>query len=311
MALEGSTRRQLLCGLRPARGAPMAATGHNCIGCIGTKGASADLPAVRGDVRPRDPRRGRPGRRSIRGDRDDVWSEGLPLPEGHDARPPAPRSRPPPRADGPRRRRRGARSTWDEAFARCDELLAAGDRRARHRGGHRVHRQPARRTTSRSAATSACSSGMSGIPIDLLRRAPSTSGRRTCRRTSCTAACGRSRSPDVHRTDLLVVMGANPHASQGSLLACPDVMGELDAHPARGGKVIVDRPAPHRHRRPRRRVAADHARHRRRAPARGRATCCSPRSSSTSATVADLVDGVDDGARRSSPSFPPEAGRAT
>ena len=45
--------------------------------------------------------------------------------------------------------------------------------------------------------------------------------------------------PDIRRTDLLVVMGANPHASQGSLLACPDVMGEIDAIRARGGKVIV------------------------------------------------------------------------
>ena len=31
--------------------------------------------------------------------------------------------------------------------------------------------------------------------------------------------------PDIERTDLLVVMGANPAASQGSLLAAPDVMG--------------------------------------------------------------------------------------
>jgi anaerobic selenocysteine-containing dehydrogenase len=45
--------------------------------------------------------------------------------------------------------------------------------------------------------------------------------------------------PDIQRTDLLVVMGANPHASQGSLLACPDVMGEIDAIRARGGTVIV------------------------------------------------------------------------
>ena len=35
--------------------------------------------------------------------------------------------------------------------------------------------------------------------------------------------------PDIQRTDLLVVMGANPQASQGSLLACPDVLGEIDA----------------------------------------------------------------------------------
>jgi anaerobic selenocysteine-containing dehydrogenase len=45
--------------------------------------------------------------------------------------------------------------------------------------------------------------------------------------------------PDLDRTDYLVVMGANPHASQGSLLAAPDVLGRLDAIRARGGKVVV------------------------------------------------------------------------
>ena len=45
--------------------------------------------------------------------------------------------------------------------------------------------------------------------------------------------------PDLRRTDLPVIMRANPHASQGSLLACPDVMGEIDAIRARGGEVIV------------------------------------------------------------------------
>lgn len=45
--------------------------------------------------------------------------------------------------------------------------------------------------------------------------------------------------PDLDRTDYLIVMGANPHASQGSLLACADVPGRLDAIRARGGKVVV------------------------------------------------------------------------
>jgi len=33
--------------------------------------------------------------------------------------------------------------------------------------------------------------------------------------------------PDVARTDLLVVMGANPQASNGSLLSYPDLIGEI------------------------------------------------------------------------------------
>ena len=46
-------------------------------------------------------------------------------------------------------------------------------------------------------------------------------------------------APDLDRTDFLIVMGANPQASQGSLLAAPDVLGKLDAIRKRGGKVIV------------------------------------------------------------------------
>ena len=45
--------------------------------------------------------------------------------------------------------------------------------------------------------------------------------------------------PDLDRTEYLVVMGANPHASQGSLLAAPDLLARLDAIRARGGKVVV------------------------------------------------------------------------
>ena len=45
--------------------------------------------------------------------------------------------------------------------------------------------------------------------------------------------------PDLQRSDFMVLMGANPQASQGSLMACADVLGELDRIRAEGGKVIV------------------------------------------------------------------------
>ncbi len=45
--------------------------------------------------------------------------------------------------------------------------------------------------------------------------------------------------PDVQRSDLMVLMGANPQASQGSLMACANVLAELDRMKAAGGKVIV------------------------------------------------------------------------
>jgi anaerobic selenocysteine-containing dehydrogenase len=46
-------------------------------------------------------------------------------------------------------------------------------------------------------------------------------------------------TPDIDRTDHLLVLGANPHASQGSLLAAADVLGRFDAIRKRGGRVVV------------------------------------------------------------------------
>ncbi|MEZ4366765.1 MAG: molybdopterin-dependent oxidoreductase [Kofleriaceae bacterium] len=45
--------------------------------------------------------------------------------------------------------------------------------------------------------------------------------------------------PDLDRTDLLIVLGGNPAASNGSIMTAPDVMGRLAAIRARGGQVVV------------------------------------------------------------------------
>lgn len=45
--------------------------------------------------------------------------------------------------------------------------------------------------------------------------------------------------PDLERTDHLVILGANPAASQGSMLSAPDVMGHLADIRRRGGAVVV------------------------------------------------------------------------
>jgi anaerobic selenocysteine-containing dehydrogenase len=45
--------------------------------------------------------------------------------------------------------------------------------------------------------------------------------------------------PDVDRTDLLLVFGANPMVSNGSLWTAPDMPGRLRALRARGGRLIV------------------------------------------------------------------------
>ncbi|HEX6311308.1 MAG TPA: molybdopterin-dependent oxidoreductase [Acidimicrobiia bacterium] len=45
--------------------------------------------------------------------------------------------------------------------------------------------------------------------------------------------------PDVDRTDYLLILGANPFASNGSLMTAPDIPGRLRALRARGGKFVV------------------------------------------------------------------------
>ena len=45
--------------------------------------------------------------------------------------------------------------------------------------------------------------------------------------------------PDLDRCDLLICMGANPLASNGSIMTAPDMRSRLKQIQARGGKVIV------------------------------------------------------------------------
>jgi anaerobic selenocysteine-containing dehydrogenase len=45
--------------------------------------------------------------------------------------------------------------------------------------------------------------------------------------------------PDLDRTDYVLILGANPFASNGSLMTVPDVPGRLRAIRARGGRLVV------------------------------------------------------------------------
>jgi anaerobic selenocysteine-containing dehydrogenase len=45
--------------------------------------------------------------------------------------------------------------------------------------------------------------------------------------------------PDLDRADHLVILGANPYASNGSLCTAPDFPGRIEAMRARGGKLVV------------------------------------------------------------------------
>lgn len=45
--------------------------------------------------------------------------------------------------------------------------------------------------------------------------------------------------PDIDRTDLMIILGGNPLASNGSIMTAPDVRSRLRAIGARGGQVVV------------------------------------------------------------------------
>ena len=107
--------------------------------------------------------------------------------------------------------------------------------------------------------------------------------------------------PDVDRTDHLLILGANPLASNGSLLTAPDMRGRLRGDPRARRQGRRHRPAPLAHRRACRRAPLHPARHRRAAAVRASSTCCSTRASCSPARAGrPRRTGIDEveGARR-------------
>ena len=172
----------------------------------------------------------------VRGDRADVWSKGFICPKGsalghlhHDPD----RVRAPMVRDGEQWRE----VSWDEAFARCEELLRPIVEEDGIRAVTAYIGNPAVHNYSLSRYTGA----VAGIP-----RMPVIWSAGTVdqwpKNVACAQLFGNAWSlpvPDIHRTDLFVVMGANPHASNGSLFSCPDILGEIDKIRERGGRTVV------------------------------------------------------------------------
>ncbi len=77
--------------------------------------------------------------------------------------------------------------------------------------------------------------------------------------------------PDVDRTDHLLMLGANPYASNGSLFTAPDLPGRLKALRARGGRLVVVDPRRTKTAEEADEHLPDPARHRRAVPVRARA----------------------------------------
>ncbi|MEZ5144246.1 MAG: molybdopterin-dependent oxidoreductase [Acidimicrobiales bacterium] len=184
----------------------------------------------------------------IRADRDDVWSRGHLCPKGttlghlhHDPD----RLRSPVVREGDEWRE----VSWDEAFARCAELLHpvlaehGPEAITAYLGNPLAHAFDLGRYVGVLI-------GMSGIPM-VYSAGTVDQWPKNLSSYLLYGGMWKIPVPDIRRTELMVLMGANPHASQGSLMACADVLGQLDRIRDAGGTVIVVDP--------RRTGTADHA----------------------------------------------------
>lgn len=172
---------------------------------------------------------------SIRGDAADVFSHGFLCPKGaalaqlHDD---PDRVRTPLIRDGD-----GFRAaSWGEAFTLIDERLTpilAADRNAvavylGNPGAHNLASMLYGRALLRALSSRNVFSASS---VDQL---PKQMASALMFGTGTTLAV-----PDVDRTDHLVILGANPLASNGSLMTAPDMRGRLRALRDRGGTLVV------------------------------------------------------------------------
>lgn len=173
----------------------------------------------------------------IRGNRDDVWSRGHICPKGaalgalHDD---------PDRIRQPLIKVEGQwqEVSWDAAFRRCTELLTPVLERYGIGAVTAYTGNPLAHSFS-LARYAGVLLGMSGIPVTY---SPGTVDQWPKNLSSHLMYGGwwDFPVPDIERTDLLVIMGANPAASQGSLLAAPNVMGLIDAIRKRGKVIVID-----------------------------------------------------------------------
>lgn len=177
---------------------------------------------------------------SVRGDPDDVWSRGHLCPKGaslhhihHD----------PDRLRTPLVRTRTGDHvpvTWDDAFAEAEKVLrpvvdSFGAAAVTVYLGNPVAHNLGLETYVGALVGMA---GAAGMPAYYT---PGTVDQWPLNVVSALLFGGMWNAPipDLDRTDHLVMVGANPAASQGSMLSAPDIMGRLAAIRGRGGRVVV------------------------------------------------------------------------
>jgi anaerobic selenocysteine-containing dehydrogenase len=168
----------------------------------------------------------------IRGDADDVFSHGFLCPKGVSLKP---------LHEDPDRLRAplvdGREASWDEAFAMVDErlraVIEAGGRDAvavyiGNPAAHSLSNLVYGRALLKALGTK---NVYTASTVDQMPK-----------QVAAGYMFGGGLSvpvPDVDRTDYLLVLGANPLASNGSLMTAPDMRGRLKALRRRGGRVVV------------------------------------------------------------------------
>lgn len=178
--------------------------------------------------------------RGVRANPDDVWSRGHLCPKGaslhqlHDD---------PDRLRKPLVRNRSgghAEVSWDDAFAEAERVLRPvldryGAAAATVYIGNPVAHNLALATYVGALVGLGGAAGMGAY------YSPGTVDQWPLNVVSALLFGGMWNSPvpDLDRTDHLVILGANPAASQGSMLSTPDIMGKLAAIRRRGGAVVV------------------------------------------------------------------------
>jgi anaerobic selenocysteine-containing dehydrogenase len=172
----------------------------------------------------------------VRGDADDVFSRGFLCPKGASL---GQLDADPDRLRMPRVRRDGKLlpATWPEAFA------------AVHAGLTRVFERHGRDAVALYLGNPNVHTLAGGLYAGALRRALASRNVFTAstldqmpKHVSCGYLFGHPLAvpvPDVDRTDLLLILGADPYSSNGSLWTVPDVPGRLKALQARGGRFVV------------------------------------------------------------------------
>ena len=173
---------------------------------------------------------------SVRGDARDVFSHGYICPKATGLKH---LDEDPDRLRIPLVRRAGelVEATWEEAFAEIDRrlppILAEHGRHAVavYLGNPNVHNMSGSLYTTVLVRALGSHNVYSASTVDQMPK-----------QVSAGLMFGTMLSvpiPDVDRTDYLLMLGANPLVSNGSLLTAPDIRGRLRALRERGGRLVV------------------------------------------------------------------------